>query len=123
MLKLKGPSFPFPSFFSHYFTSIFPRDMEQIIVYSLKNLQLTKEEEEDIFISSNSTPNLPKECVLSLFGRLLVDRHQNQRALKNTLRSAWKMGSDLRIVEVGNNVLQFKFSLMYQLEWVERSGP
>ena len=97
--------------------------MEQTIVYSLKNLQLTKEEEEDIFISSNSTPDLAKECVLSLFGRLLVDPHQNQRALKNTLRSAWKMGSDLRIVEVGNNVLQFKFSSMYQLEWVERSGP
>ena len=32
-------------------------------------------------------------------------------------------GSDLRIVEVGNNVLQFKFSSMFQLEWVERSGP
>ena len=97
--------------------------MEQTIVDSLKNLQLTKEEEEDIFISSNSTPNLLEECALSLFGRLLVDRHQNQRALKNTLRSAWKMGSGLRIVEVGNNILQFKFSSMYQLEWVERSGP
>ena len=53
----------------------------------------------------------------------MVDRNQNQRALKNTLRSTWKMGSDLRIVEVGNNVLQFKFSSMFQLEWVERSGP
>ena len=97
--------------------------MEQTIVDSLKNLQLTKEEEEDIFISSNSTPDLLEECSLSLFGRLLVDRHQNQRALKNTLRSAWKMGSDLRIVEIGNNILQFKLSSMYQLEWVGRSGP
>ena len=97
--------------------------MEQTIVDSLKNLQLTKEEEEDIFISSNSSPDLLEECALSLFGKLLVDRNQNQRALKNTLRSTWKMGSDLRIVEVGNNVLQFKFSSMFQLEWVERSGP
>ena len=97
--------------------------MEHTIIDSLKNLQLTKEEEEDIFISSNSTPDLLEECALSLFGRLLADRNQNQRALKNTLRSAWKMGSDLRIVEVGNNILQFKFSSMYQLEWVERSGP
>lgn len=97
--------------------------MEQTIVDSLKNLQLIREEEEDIFISSNSLPDLLEECALSLFGRLLADRNQNQRALKNTLRSAWKMGSDLRIVEVGNNILQFKFSSMFQLEWVERSGP
>ncbi|KAK9983959.1 hypothetical protein SO802_033484 [Lithocarpus litseifolius] len=33
------------------------------------------------------------------------------------------MGSDLRIVEVGNNILQFKFSSRCQLEWVEKSGP
>ena len=97
--------------------------MEHIIVDSLKNLQLTKEEEEDIFISSNSSPDLLEECALSLFEKLLVDRNQNQRALKNTLRSTWKMSLDLRIVEVGNNVLQFKFSSMYQLEWMERNGP
>ena len=96
--------------------------MEHTTVDNLKNLQLTKEEEEDIFISSNSSPDLLEECALSLFGKLLVDRNQNQRALKNTLRSTWKIGSDLRIVEAGNNVLQFKFSSMYQLEWMERSG-
>ena len=33
------------------------------------------------------------------------------------------MGSDLRIVEVGNNILQFKFGSLCQLEWVEKSGP
>ena len=33
------------------------------------------------------------------------------------------MGSDLRIVEVGNNVWQFKFGSLCQLEWVEISGP
>ena len=44
-------------------------------------------------------------------------------ALKSTLRLVWKMGSDLRIVEVGNNTLQFKFSLRYQMKWVEKSGP
>ena len=96
--------------------------MEHTIIDNLKNLQLTKDEEEDIFISSNSTSDLLEECTLSLFGKLLAERNQNQKALKNTLRTAWKLGSDLRIVEVGNNVLQFKFSSMYQLEWVERSG-
>ena len=97
--------------------------MEQGIVESLQNLQLTKEDEESIAISAISKPELLKECLLSLFGRLLLDRQQNLKALKSTLRSAWKMGSDLRIVEVGNNVLQFKFSSRFQMEWVERSGP
>ena len=39
------------------------------------------------------------------------------------LRSTWKMGLDLQIVDVGNNVLQFKFSFEYQLQWVEKNGP
>ena len=97
--------------------------MEQAIVDNLNKIQLTKEEEEDIFISTTSTPDLIEERSLSLFRRLLADWQQNLRALKSTLKGAWKMGFDLRIVEVGNNVLQFKFSLMYQLEWVEKGGP
>ena len=62
--------------------------MEQAIVDSLNKLQLTKEEEEDIFISTKSTPDLIEECSLSLFGRLLADRQQNLRALKSTLKAA-----------------------------------
>ena len=42
---------------------------------------------------------------------------------KSTLWLAWKMGSDLRIVEVGQNILQFKFTSMCQMEWVEQNGP
>ena len=93
------------------------------MVENLKKLQLTKMEEEDISISKCNKPELIEECTLSLFGRPLSDRHQNMRALKSTLRAAWKMGSDVRIVEVGNNILQFKFSSMYQLNWVERNSP
>ena len=84
--------------------------MEQSVVEGLHNLCLTKEEEEEITIITKSRIDLLEECALSLFGRLLTDRHQNLRALKNTLKSAWKMGSDLQIVEVGNSVLQFKFN-------------
>ncbi|XP_050280978.1 uncharacterized protein LOC126721931 [Quercus robur] len=61
--------------------------------------------------------------LISLFGKLLSDRQQNVHALKNTLKTAWKLGSDLRIVEVGNDILQFKFRSRYQMEWVEKSGP
>ena len=94
--------------------------MDPSILSSLQNLQLTKEEEEAIPITVTNCSGLFEECSLSLFGRLLSDRQQKQRALKNTLRSAWKMGSDMRIVEVGNNILQFKFSSKYQMEWFER---
>ena len=93
------------------------------MVNSFGKLKLTKEEEEDIVLENVSSSGIFEECSLSLFGRLLSDRHQNLRALKNTLKAAWKMGSDLRIVEVGNNVLQFKFGSRCQLEWVEKSGP
>ena len=75
------------------------------MVDRLLNLRLTKEEEEEIPITIRCKSELLEECFLSLFGRLLLDRHQNQRAMKNTSRSAWKMGSDLQIVDVGNNVL------------------
>ncbi|KAK7847250.1 hypothetical protein CFP56_006947 [Quercus suber] len=72
---------------------------------------------------ANPAPLGISQCSLSLFGRLLSDRHQNQRALKSNLNAAWKMSSDLRIVEMGNNILQFKFSSRCQLEWIEKSGP
>ena len=71
--------------------------MDQIIIDGIQHLQLTKEEEEYISISTTNRSDLLDKCALSLFGRLLANRHQNMRALKYTLRSAWKMGSDLRI--------------------------
>nr|POF00590.1 hypothetical protein CFP56_27664 [Quercus suber] len=97
--------------------------MDQIVLESLQHLRLTKEEEEDIALSTRSRSDLMEECALSLFGKLLSDRQQNQKALKSTLRIAWKMGSELRIVDVGKDILQFKFNSEYQMEWVERNGP
>ena len=115
-------SFSISSIVVFHFILSLKISMEQAIVDSLNKLQLTKEEEEDIIISTKNTPDLLEKCSLSLFGRLLADRQQNQQAFKSTLRFVWKMGSNLRIMEVGNNILQFKFSSMYQLEWVEKSG-
>ena len=97
--------------------------MDNTVVEGLSNLRLTKEEEEEISIKSRCKSDLLEECSLSLFGRLLADRNQNLRALKNTLQMAWKMGSDLQIVDVGDGILQFKFSLKYQMKCVEQNGP
>nr|POF04844.1 hypothetical protein CFP56_75042 [Quercus suber] len=96
--------------------------MEQVVVDGLLNLCRTKEEEE-ITITTCCRSDLLEECSLSLFGKLLSNRQQNQHVLKNTLRSAGKMGSDLQIVDVGHNVLQFKFGSEHQLKWVEKNGP
>ena len=73
---------------------------------SLQNLCLTKEEEAEISFSTHSKVDLLEECSLSLFGKLFSDRQQNHRALISTLRAAWKMGLELRIIEVGNNIFQ-----------------
>ena len=54
--------------------------MDQIIIESLQHLRLTKEEEEDIAISTMSRLDLMKECALSLFGKLLSNKQQNQKA-------------------------------------------
>ena len=97
--------------------------MEQEVLNNFQKLQPTKEEADDIVLTNIARAKLLEECSLSLFGRLLTDRQQNQRAFKNTLKTTWKMELDLRIVEVENNVWQFKFGSLCQLEWVERRGP
>ena len=65
---------------------------------------LTKEEEIQISVSEEDRAQVFEECSLSLFGKLLTDRKQN------TLRGAWKAGSDLKIIEVENSIIQFKFA-------------
>ena len=53
----------------------------------------------------------------------MSDKSINLRATKNMLCSVWRLGNDLKIVEVGEGLLQFKFSLETQLKWVVDNGP
>ena len=64
-----------------------------------------------------------EECSLSLFGRFLTTRAFNQRVAKDLLRSVWKMGSDLCIADVGDDLFQFKFTMESRLKWVLANGP
>ena len=48
--------------------------MEQAILDGLQNLQLTKEEEEDIQVTLQDRADLLEECALSLFGKLQSDK-------------------------------------------------
>ena len=84
---------------------------------------LTKEEEIQISVFEEDRAQVFEECSLSLFGNLLTDRKQNLRALKNTLRGAWKARSDLKIIKVGNSIIQFKFANEFQIQWVETNRP
>lgn len=82
-----------------------------------------KDKEMEIPVTTMNRSDLIEECALSLFGKLLSDRHQNQQASKTTLKAAWKMGSDPRIVDVGKDIFQFKFTLEYQMERMEGNNP
>ena len=52
-----------------------------------------------------------EEFSLSLLGKFLTMKPINIRAAKNLLRSMWKLGEDLKIIDVGEGLLQFKFSM------------
>lgn len=97
--------------------------MEEDLIEELKHMKLTREDETQIAVSGEGRRELIEEYELNLVGRLMSDKKQNQRALKNTLQSAWKTGSDLRIVDVGNDNYQLNFSSKYQMRWVETNGP
>ena len=64
-----------------------------------------------------------EECSLNLLGRFLTNRSFNQRATKALLHFVRKMGLDVRIVDVGDSLFQFKFSMESQLKWVLANGP
>ena len=53
--------------------------MDHKVVNSFGKLMLTKEEEEDIVLANVNSSEIFEECSLSLFGRLLLDRHQKDR--------------------------------------------
>ena len=61
--------------------------MDQNVIEVLQHLRLTKDEEVEIPITTMNRSNLMEEYALSLFGKLLSDRHQNQQALKSTLKA------------------------------------
>ena len=97
--------------------------MDLDFIERVQNMALTEEEGEEIKVGGAHRSKTLEECSLSLLGRFLTSRPYNQTAAKSLLRSVWKMGSDLRIVDVGEGLFQFKFTLESQLNWVLNNGP
>ena len=56
-------------------------------------------------------------------GQFLMTKPINMWVAKNLLRSVWKLDHDLKITDVGEGLLQFKFSMERQLNWVLNNGP
>ncbi|XP_075660642.1 uncharacterized protein LOC142630535 [Castanea sativa] len=97
--------------------------MDSDFVEKLQNIKLMEDEGEVIRVGTVHRDRLLEECSLSLLGRFLTNRSFNQHAAKALRRSMWKMGSDVRIVDVGDGIFQFKFSMESQLKWVLDNGP
>lgn len=84
---------------------------------------MTEEEGEVIKVRGAQRGKPLEECSFSLIGRFLTTQYYNQRAAKALLRSIWKFGSDLKIVDVGEGLFQFKFKMESHLMRVVHNGP
>ena len=97
--------------------------MDSKVIERLQSISLTETKGKVIALNPSRRTQTLDNCFLSLVGRFLTTRDVNHRATKNLLRSAWKLGNDLRIVDVGEGLYLFRFKLESQLQWVQDSGP
>ena len=97
--------------------------MDLDVIERIQHITLTSEEDQPITVRVVHREKILEEYSLSLIGKFLSTRPVNLKAAKNILRSAWKIGSDLKIIDVVNGLLQFKFTLESQLRWVWDNGP
>ncbi|XP_030940118.1 uncharacterized protein LOC115965051 [Quercus lobata] len=97
--------------------------MESKILDRIQRMQLTADEDEAITVRSLRRKEILEEYSLSLIGKFLTTRLINIRAAKNLLRSTRKLGEDLKVLELGDGLLQFKFAMESQLNWVWSNGP
>ena len=78
--------------------------MDSDFIERLQWINFTEEEGEVCQVRVTRRKEILEECSLSLLGRFLTTQPFNQRAAKSMLRAVWKMGSDLRIVDVGDGL-------------------
>lgn len=97
--------------------------MDHEVIECLQQFQLTSKEGRIIQVRPTQREKILEECSLSLFGRFLTTKQINLRAAKNLLQNSWKFWADLKILEVGEGLLQFKFAMESQLQWVLHNRP
>ena len=59
----------------------------------------------------------------SVIGKFLTPRPLNQKVVNDFLGSVWKMGNDLKMMDIRDGLIQFKFTMESQLRWVMNNGP
>ena len=96
--------------------------MESEVLEHIQNMTLTTDEDEVMPIRPVKREKVLEEFSLSLIGKFLTMKPINIRAAKNLIRSMWKLGDDLKIIEVGEGLLQFKFFMESQLMWFGTMG-
>lgn len=97
--------------------------MDSYIIERMKHINLTTEEGEVIKVRPSQREHILEEYSLSLLGKFHTTWPYNKWAAKTFLRLGWKLGQDLKIVEVGDGLFQFKFTIESQLLWVVNNGP
>ena len=97
--------------------------MDSKVINRLKCINLIEEEGEVIKVRQRQREQILEEYSLNLLGKFHTTQPFNQWATNNFLRLAWKFGLELKIIEVGNGLYQFKFAMESQLQWVVNNGP
>ncbi len=80
------------------------------ILKFLVNMKLTKEGENGIVLSKDMNIRSLNDCSFSLVGKFLTSKPFNQRAAMETMRSVWKLGPKLRIVDVPERYIPIQVS-------------
>ena len=96
--------------------------MDSDFIKRMQRINLTAEKGEIIQVCPRQRERLLEECSLSLFGKFLTNKPINQRVAKNLLHTTWKFGSSLKIIDVGEGLFQFQFTMKSQLVWVLNNG-
>ena len=74
--------------------------MDADFIERLQSIHLTEEEGEVIKVRSENRVKILEECSLNLMDRFHMTKPINLWAAKNLLRSVWKLGHDLKIMDV-----------------------
>lgn len=97
--------------------------MDSDFIDRIQRINLAEDKGEVVTVGRSQWGKTLEECSLSLLGNFLTTRPYNQRVAKSLLRQVWKLGLNLKIVNVGEGLFQFKFTMESQLLWVMNNGP
>ena len=85
--------------------------MDSDFIERVQNITLTEEEGGDLGWKYTQGKKILEACSLSLLWCFLTTQAYNLSAAKSLIHLVWKLGADLKIVEVGDSLFQFKFAL------------